>query len=578
MDKNKKYPALVVGPPFGGVKEQGAGIYAQTMAERGFVAMAFDPSFRGESGGEPRNMSTPDIYVEDFSAVVDYLGTRTYVDREKIGAIGICGSGGFAITAAQVDMRIKAVATASMYDISRVMRYGWMDSSTDESRNQMLTGLGEQRWKNFYSISGFWRLSNEDFLKDVSWLSDLKLRYNYGRTGSVEGIDNYERFATIKTGTTIFGVNPGTHTSLWVDGMRSAERTWETIDSHDVGVDFAFLSNRLRGSFDYFIKTNNGMFIDVQYPSILGAAAPKTNNGKFRARGWELALNWNDQIGQVKYNIGGSLSDAWSKVLELANNENVPNEGKNENRLIGMPRQALYVYQTDGIFQSADEVAAYYEKYYWNADHSGPKANNILPAPQEASTNTLRPGARKVVDLNGDGAITKDDLYYAGDMAPRLTFGFKLGLEWKGIDFSAFFQGVGKQVLLRGGYLAAPWTTNYVLQNKNFAGKMWSENNRDAEYTIASRDQNFNKWNYNNKDVSVQNNRYVRLKSLVVGYSLPQKWISKAGLSKLRVYFSGDDLWEWTKVKDGYDPEYGENSNNTFPFSRLLTFGVDVTF
>lgn len=104
------------------------------------------------------------------------------------------------------------------------------------------------------------------------------------------------------------------------------------------------------------------------------------------------------------------------------------------------------------------------------------------------------------------------------------------------------------------------------------------ENNRDAEYTIASRDQNFNKWNYNNKDVSVQNNRYVRLKSLVVGYSLPQKWISKAGLSKLRVYFSGDDLWEWTKVKDGYDPEYGENSNNTFPFSRLLTFGVDVTF
>mgnify|MGYP004715125971 CR=1 FL=1 len=169
------------------------------------------------------------------------------------------------------------------------------------------------------------------------------------------------------------------------------------------------------------------MFIDVQYPSILGAAAPKSNNGKFRARGWELALNWDDQIGQVKYSIGGSLSDAWSKVLELANNENVPNEGKNENRLIGMPRQALYVYQTDGIFQNADEVAAYYEKYYWNADHSGPKANNILPAPQEAATNTLRPGARKVVDLNGDGAITKDDLYYAGDMAPRLTFGFKWG-------------------------------------------------------------------------------------------------------------------------------------------------------
>lgn len=95
----------------------------------------------------------------------------------------------------------------------------------------------------------------------------------------------------------------------------------------------------------------------------------------------------------MKYNIGGSLSDAWSKVLALTNNENVPNEGKNENRLIGKPRQAIYVYQTDGIFQSQEEVDAYYEMYYWNPEHTGPKANNIIPAPQTASSSTLRPGA-----------------------------------------------------------------------------------------------------------------------------------------------------------------------------------------
>lgn len=436
----------------------------------------------------------------------------------------------------------------------------------------------EQRWKNFYSVSGFWRISSEEFMKDFTWLSDLKVRYNYGKTGSVTGIDNYERYALIKTGGTIFGVNPTSHTSLWIDGIRSDQRTWETINSHDVGVDFAFLNNRLRGSFDYFIKRNNGMFINVEYPSILGAGAPKTNNGKFEAKGWEIALNWNDKIGQVTYNLGASLSDAWSKVLELENNENVPNPGKNSNRLIGKPRDALYVYQTDGIFQTQEEVDAYYEMYYWNASHTGPKPNNIIPAPQEASAETLRPGARKVVDLNGDGSITTADLYYAGDMAPRLTFGIKAGLEWKGIDVAAFFQGVGKQTILRSGYLAAPWTTNYVLQNSTFMGKMWTPENPDAEYTIASRNQNFNKWNYNEKDVQVQNNRYIRLKSLVIGYTIPKKWTAKAGISNLRVYFSGDDLWEWTKVKDGYDPEYGENSNNTFPFSRLLTFGVDVTF
>ncbi|MBP1626052.1 MAG: rane protein [Holophagaceae bacterium] len=145
-DASKKLPAIVVGTPYGGVKEQGAGIYAQTMAERGFVAIAFDESFNGESAGTPRHVSSPEIFVEDFSAGVDFLGTRPFVDRNRIGAIGICGSGGFALTAAQVDHRIKAVATASMYDMSRVMRNGWKDSMSDRERSQALDALGEQRW------------------------------------------------------------------------------------------------------------------------------------------------------------------------------------------------------------------------------------------------------------------------------------------------------------------------------------------------------------------------------------------------------------------------------------------------
>ena len=435
-----------------------------------------------------------------------------------------------------------------------------------------------KRWKNFYSVSGYWRISGEKWMKRLNWINDLKLRYNYGKTGSVEGIGNYERYATISTGSTILGINPTAHTTMWLGGMTSDQRTWETIDSHNFGLDFTLLNNRLSGSFDYFIKTNNGMFISVEYPQVLGASAPKVNDGKFRARGWEFALNWRDKIGQVKYNVGLSLSDAWSEVMKLTNNENVPNPGKNSNRLIGKPRNAIYVYKTDGLFQNLAEVDAYYEKYYWNADHTGPKEGNILPAPGKQKTNTLRPGARKVVDLNGDGVITRDDIEYAGDAAPRLSFGIKTGLEWKGIDFSAFFQGIGKQTILRTGYFFAPWVSNYVRQNNSFMGKMWTPENTNAEYSIASRDAAFNRWNYENKDVSVQNNKYIRLKSLVIGYTLPQAWTTKAGLSKVRVYFSGDDLWEWTKVKDGYDPEYGESSNSTFPFSRQLTFGLDLTF
>lgn len=149
FDESKKQAAVIIGAPYGGVKEQGSGIYAQNLAERGFVALAFDPSYNGYSGGEPRHISSPDLFVEDFSAAVDYVGTRSFVDRNRIGALGMCGSGGFAISAAQVDRRIKAVATVSMYDISRVAANGWMDSLTEENRNSILDAISEQRYADF---------------------------------------------------------------------------------------------------------------------------------------------------------------------------------------------------------------------------------------------------------------------------------------------------------------------------------------------------------------------------------------------------------------------------------------------
>lgn len=137
FDPDRTYPAIVVGPPYGGVKEQAAGVHASQMAGRGFVAIAFDPSYNGFSGGSPRRLSSPELFAEDFSAGVDYLGTRPFVDRERIGAIGVCGSGSFAISAAQIDRRIKAVATVSMYDISRMQRNGFGDSMTDKDRDAL---------------------------------------------------------------------------------------------------------------------------------------------------------------------------------------------------------------------------------------------------------------------------------------------------------------------------------------------------------------------------------------------------------------------------------------------------------
>lgn len=145
---NQRLAAIVVGGPFGAVKEQSSGLYAQTMAERDFVTLAFDGSYTGESGGEPRNVASPDINTEDFMAAVDFIGLQPYVDRERIGMIGICGWGGMALNAVAADKRVKAVVASTMYDMTRVMSKGYNDSVTSEQRAQALEQMSRQRWED----------------------------------------------------------------------------------------------------------------------------------------------------------------------------------------------------------------------------------------------------------------------------------------------------------------------------------------------------------------------------------------------------------------------------------------------
>ncbi len=146
---DKRYPAIAVAGPFGAVKEQASGLYAQTMAERGFITLAFDPSYTGESSGEPRNVASPDINTEDFSAAVDFLSNQPDVDSDKIGIIGICGFGGFGLNAAAMDTRIKATVTSTMYDMTRVSANGYFDSMDEKARYELKESLNKQRTEDF---------------------------------------------------------------------------------------------------------------------------------------------------------------------------------------------------------------------------------------------------------------------------------------------------------------------------------------------------------------------------------------------------------------------------------------------
>lgn len=157
MDQGRKHAAIIVGHPMGAVKEQSSNLYATKMAEQGFVTLAIDLSFWGESAGEPRNAVLPDVYSEAFSAAVDFLGTRPFVERNSIGVIGICGSGGFSISAAKVDPRLKAIATISMYDMGAVTRNGLEKSQSLEQRKAMLAQAAEQRYQEFTTGEQIWR-------------------------------------------------------------------------------------------------------------------------------------------------------------------------------------------------------------------------------------------------------------------------------------------------------------------------------------------------------------------------------------------------------------------------------------
>jgi fermentation-respiration switch protein FrsA (DUF1100 family) len=149
LNQNTKNPAIIVGHPMGAVKEQSANLYAQKLADQGFVTLSLDLSFWGESEGQPRNAVSPDIYAEDFSAAVDFLGTRPFVDRDRIGVLGICGSGSFVISAAKIDPRMKAIATVSMYNHGDLYRKGLGNSLTPEQRKQFLAAAAEQRYVEF---------------------------------------------------------------------------------------------------------------------------------------------------------------------------------------------------------------------------------------------------------------------------------------------------------------------------------------------------------------------------------------------------------------------------------------------
>lgn len=434
------------------------------------------------------------------------------------------------------------------------------------------------KFKNFGSASAGWVFSSEDFFSSLSHLVNFgKIRLSYGNSGNNAGLGAFEYLSLINTGSVVLGApaKPQNSSSLANNGLISSQRTWERIEQKNAGIDLRFLEGRLAASYDIFEKNNVGMLSKVTYPSVLGGEAPKTNSGHFNTKGWEVILSWRDRIKDLSYNVSINMSDTKTMVTEV---EGADNYGAGKNGVVnGYPYQSWFVYQTDGYFKDQAEVDAYYSKYG--------DSDDLAILPYGDPIRELRPGDTKKVDVAGTDNITatgneKSSLVYAGDGTPHYTFGLKMGASWKGIDFSAFFQGQLEQNIMRKGWMAYPFGAIWTNQNPSFLGKTWTADHTDAPFPRLTTFNRRAQWNYENNDFMLQNNRYIRLKSLIVGYTLPKRITDKAGLDRVRVYFSGNDLWEKGSITDGFDPEMGEASvdNNGYPYARTWSFGVNVGF
>jgi TonB-linked SusC/RagA family outer membrane protein len=452
----------------------------------------------------------------------------------------------------------------------------------------------DNRWKFYSGVSAGWRLSQESFMQNVSFVDELKIRGSWGSVGNQAGIGLYDYIQMIdlnNTGPILGGYTSRSVTASPSSTLVSVNRTWEKIESKNIGIDIGVLNNRLTASFDYFWKTNKNMLLPQTYPAVLGATAPTANIGVLKVWGWEMSLGWRDRIGNIAYHLNGSLTDNSNKLVNYGG-ANVVTAGMQT--IEGYPLNSYFGVKYNGRIQTDQQAADYAA---------------LVPG----SSITNMPGATQMIkginmyqDINGDGRLTnaganqyllgkKDangnpiadgDIVYLGRSDPRYVFAINMGFEWKNFDFSAVFQGVGQRNIYRRSDWSTPFGTIWQGHADWWVGKTWTPENPNAELPILTTATNkgfggYGGYNYQISDWSMQNGAYVRLKNIVLGYTVSQDLTRKIRVDKLRVYAAANDIWEWTKIKDAWDPEqtaFVTGGAQRYPFYRLLTFGVNATF
>jgi TonB-linked SusC/RagA family outer membrane protein len=422
----------------------------------------------------------------------------------------------------------------------------------------------------FPAFSASWKISSEEFF-NASFVNLLKLRGGWGQVGNVNSVPRYSYNVPLAVtsypaamGKDMQGVLYG----IYQRTISNPDLTWETSEQTSFGLDATFLDHSLTLSIDWYNKLTKDLVDNLPIPQTSGIEVePKGNIGKVQNTGWEFSANYNTKIQEVNFGLFGNLGTVRSEVTDLGPRDELAHtnsvNGGTMRPLFSEVGQAWYSYKlikTDGIFQSQQEVDNYVKD-----------GNKIQP--------NAKPGDLKFVDYNDDGIINDDDRQYMGSYLPELTYSFGANLEWKGFDFSFFFQGVSGVSIFNGFKmmgLTGRGQGSYMLAD---AMDNWTYNHQSStpRLSLADSNENFDR----PSDFLLEDGSYLRLKNITLGYTLPNSLMSKIGLPqlKLRVYAGSENLITLTKYT-GFDPEVGNLGLDagTYPVARTFTLGLNLNF
>ncbi len=472
----------------------------------------------------------------------------------------------------------------------------------------------DDRFGFFPSASAAWRVDQEPFMSSLdNVISNFKLRASYGSLGN-QSVSEYGYIATMNAYLSNYLIGGTLPQRVTPPGLVSPNYTWEKVSTLNFGVDLGFFEDKLSVNFDIYERDTKGMLtLGKDLPDVLGAGEPRENAADLQNKGWELTLNY-----QNNFNVGGSPLYFSSKFV-LSDSRSYITQFDNPNRSLtqyyeGMELGEIWGLKSDGLFQSEDEIEQLDE-------------TAIIPW----GALSIVPGWPKYQDLDGNGAIEKGltvddpkDLSVIGNTAPRFRFGLDLNMNWKGFDVRAFFQGLGQrdyypldylywgfyQQPYAGGYahlldFYRPTTDSEVDMAKHsqaYIAAGLANQNLDAEYPILQSwlaDRNLGERIDESMGLAIPQTRYmlsgayVRLKNLTVGYSLPTSVTDRLGITNVRVFVSGENITEWSDLKDLYDPEaindnlrYDPSESTArevgkgyaYPMQRRYAVGLNVNF